>query len=258
MVSQFLQPYDSEGNSLSEVDVSEGGVEVPVGYEIGKFAPLVFDKTVLLKRQVKGHLHRRKRSANTGKRVLYPSRVMSDPQKRVFGTKVKANGGVVVFDISGSMSLEDEDIETILEHAPSAIVMAYSHKKNTSRPNAWLLANRGKRCDHVSKLDIGNIGNGVDGPALQWASKVARRGERIIWVCDGQITDAQDKAGTNEMHEQCFQVIDKFNIVQARNVNEAVKILKNPTASVSGKRTVYGRQGRYNVGRKPSRYELNY
>ena len=258
VVSQFLSPYDSEGNSISEVDSSEGGVEVPVGYEIGKFAPLVFDKTVLLNRQVKGHLHRRKRSANTGKRVLYPSRVMSDPQKRVFGTKVKANGGVVVFDISGSMSLTDEDIETILEHAPSAIVMAYSHKKNTSRPNAWILANRGKRCDHVSKLDIGNIGNGVDGPALQWASKVARRGERIIWVCDGQITDAQDKAGTNEMHEQCFQVIDKFNIVQARNVNEAVKILKNPTASVSGKRTVYGRQGRYNARRKPSRYEVGY
>ena len=60
------------------------------------------------------------------------------------------------------------------------------------------------------------------------------------------------------MHEQCFQIIDKFNIVQARTVDEAVKILKNPTTSVAGKRTVYGRQGRYNVRRKPSRYEFGY
>jgi hypothetical protein len=253
-MTQYMAPVNADGSSISEVESSEGGVEIPVSYTVGNFAPLVFDKTILLKRQVKGHLHRRKRSANTGKRVLYPSRVMTDPQKRVFGTKVKSSGGVVVFDISGSMSLSDSDIETVLDHAPNAVVMAYSHRKNSTRPNAWVLASRGKRCDDVSKLNIGNIGNGVDGPALQWATKVARKGETIVWVCDGQITDSQDKAGTPEMMEQCHQLIDKHNIVQAPDVEGALKILKNPPRG--GKRTVYGRMGRYQANRKPSRYAL--
>lgn len=255
IASQYLAPVDANGDSVSEIDESEGGVQIPVSYQKGMFAPLVFDKTVLLNRQVKGHLHRRKRSASSGKRVLYPSRVMTDPQKRVFGTKVKASGGVIVFDISGSMSLEDSDIERILDNAPNAIVMAYSHSRSRAgSPNAWILASRGKRCNHVSTLNLGNIGNGVDGPALQWASKVARRGETIIWVCDGQITDAQDKIGTEEMNEQCHKIIDKFNIIQAPDVESAIRILKNPPRA--GKRTVYGRLGRYQARVKPSRYQL--
>jgi hypothetical protein len=254
-IMQYRLPVDVYGNSLSDVSTDEGGVEIPVGFGEGVFAPLVFDKTILLNRQVKGHLHRRKRSSTTGKRVLYPSRVLTDPQKRVFGSKVKSNGGVIVFDISGSMDLTDEDIELVLDNAPNAVVMAYSHKKGSTRPNAWILASRGKRCGPVDKLNIGNIGNGVDGPALQWAVKTARRGEPIIWVCDGQVTDALDKGATPEMHELCHRLVDKHNIIQAYNVDHAVKILKNP--KVTGKRKVFGRFGRYQESVKPSKYEAS-
>ena len=37
----------------------------------------------------------------------------------------------------------------------------------------------------------GNVGNGVDGPALRFALSSRRGREPVIWVCDGQVTDSE-------------------------------------------------------------------
>lgn len=229
-----VKPEPASGNGAS-------GIEVPVGYRTAQFAPLVFDETIKRNKPVKGHLHRRKTAMTTGKRVLYPQRAITDPQKRVFGQKVRSSGGIIVVDISGSMEISNDELNKILDLAPSSIVVAYSHKRGSQGiANAWVLAERGKRVETLPP--IGNVGNGVDGPILEWAISKRKGNEPIIWVCDGQVTDGANDHGHEELTEVCGRIVAKHKITQANDVDGAIKLLQSPSKARSSKK-VYGRVG---------------
>ena len=192
----------------------------------GKFAPLVVDKSVPLNVTVKGFLHRKKVSASTGKRILYPDRLLTDPHRKVFGSKIKANGGVVLIDTSGSMQLEEEDIESILTTAPGALIMAYSHQPfSVGIPNLFILADRGKRVKNVSDVPYRNGGNGVDGPALEYAIKRRKKSEPLIWICDGVVTSSSDAVNW-DLTEACAKLVIKHKIVVIPDVPSAVECFK--------------------------------
>jgi hypothetical protein len=195
--------------------------ETPIEHEYaeGKFAQLVIEENLPLTVEVSGYLHRKRRSMQSGTKLRYPSRMLTDPQRRVFGNKVKAKGGIVVFDISGSMSLSQEDIESIVEAAPASVIMAYSFC-GYDEPNAWIFANRGWRVKEIP--NVGGSGNGVDGPAIEWAIRHRKHGEPIIWVTDGCITTAHD--GTNaEIAVQCAKLVKKHKIIMIPSVGEAIR-----------------------------------
>ena len=216
------QKYEGDTNDFDEVKGSSG-IEYNVGGEDG-FAPLKLDHTLLCDQQVKGHLARRKRSASTGKRVLYPSRLLTDPHKRIFAQKPRNNGGVVVIDCSGSMSLTTADVDKFLELAPGALVIAYSHSsKHKNRPNAWVIANRGKRASNIDRCTK-NVGNGVDGPALEFAISKRRGSEPIIWICDGQVTSSSDRTHV-DLDIACAKMVIKHNIIVAPTVDAGIKAL---------------------------------
>lgn len=200
-------------------------MEFETSDEHGNYAPLVLDRSVPLTKMVKGYLHRKKKSSNFGKRVLYPSRMLTDPTRQIFGSKVKANGGVVVIDVSGSMSLSIEDVNSILEAAPGAVVLAYSHRPDSKDPNCTVLAFRGKQVQEIPKK-IFRGGNGVDGPALAYAVKLRKSGEPLVWICDGQVTSASD-GQTRELVAQTSDFVVKHKIIQIPTTHEAVEAFKN-------------------------------
>ena len=104
--------------------------------------------------------------------MRYPSRLLTDDARRAFAQRTSVHGGIVVIDQSGSMELEESALRALLQRAPDALVVGYSHRPGDggSTPNVWILAERGAV---ATSCPSGNVGNGVDGAVLRWA--VARR-----------------------------------------------------------------------------------
>lgn len=223
LIRAALEAGDPNG---SDADVSSTKVKDAVkdkgrGAVRGTFAPLVLDN-IPLTRRVGGHLGRKRIATNMGRNPRRINRMLVDPQRRVFDRTIKGLGGVVVIDQSGSMHLSEKDLWSILEAAPGCTVIGYSHDPgSTGVPNTWVLAEDGKVCD---KIRTGNGGNGVDGPALEFAVKKRKRNEPIIWVCDGLVTDASDGWRPN-LAEDCAKIVVKEKIHMVNDAEEAVEAL---------------------------------
>jgi len=158
----------------------------------GEWAALVWGKTepdVTSQKQDK--LGRKKVASVSGRRLAYPSRLLTDPERRIFARASVGRGGVIVIDMSGSMDVSAEQIEALLKALPSATIVGYSHKPGNlgGMANAWVLAKGGKR---AAVLPQGNVGNGCDYPIIQWATRERIASEPVVWVCDGQTTDSND------------------------------------------------------------------
>lgn len=189
----------------------------------GRFAPLILDK-IPLTRRVNGNLGRKRVATNMGRNPRRINRMLVDPQRRVFDRTIKGLGGVVVIDQSGSMHLSEKDLWSILEAAPGCTVIGYSHHPgSTGEPNVWVHAEDGKVCEAIRG---GNGGNGVDGPALEFAVKKRKRNEPIIWVCDGLVTDADDSWHDN-LAEECAKIVVKEKIHMVADAEGAVEALVN-------------------------------
>ena len=221
---------DDEGN-VSE-DESEAIDSEKMKNALGKgkkgagtgkgFADLVFD-VLPLTRRVGGTLGRKRIATNVGRNPRRINRMLTDPQRRVFDRTIKGAGGVVLIDQSGSMSLGEKDLWAILEAAPGCTVIGYSHQPGTtSIPNIWVLAEDGKVCETIRS---GNGGNGVDGPALEFAVKKRKKGESIIWLCDGVVTDRNDDYGAG-LAEHCARIVIANNVYMANGVHEVVEALE--------------------------------
>jgi hypothetical protein len=190
----------------------------------GVFALLQLDRGVALDRRVPGGCAPRRAPSSHGRRVVRPWRLATDPARRLFEANVRRGGGVVVVDQSGSMSLSSEELEGLLLAAPGAFVLGYSHAPgSTGVPNAWILAARGRAARSVR---AGNVGNGVDGPALRLA--IARRvsGEPIVWICDGQVTDSGDHADLG-LARECAELAVRHRIQMVRTVDGALRVLSS-------------------------------
>jgi hypothetical protein len=166
-----------------------GGRRAPTG----RWADMVLLDLALTQKVDSPLLGRRRRPAQSGTRVAFPSNAVRDPARRVFGGPASAPGGVVVIDQSGSMDLSSEQLDALLSLSPSLTVIGYSHRPGDAgtTPNAWVLARGGHRVAS-DDLPSGNVGNGVDLPVLEFANGLRRSGEPLIWVCDGQTTDGND------------------------------------------------------------------
>jgi hypothetical protein len=120
------------------------------------------------------------------------------------------------------MHLDEEDLWSILEAAPGCTVIGYSHRPSSvGVPNTWVLAQDGKVCDRIHP---GQGGNGVDGPALEFAVKKRKKNEPIIWVCDGMVTDSSDSFHDN-LAEDCGKIVATQKIHMVNDAKEAVAAL---------------------------------
>lgn len=231
-VARFLQNAidaltdDGEGEGEGPVTIDEkaaGRVRQAGSGKRGRFAPLVMDPTVSLDRSMTGRLGRKRIATNTGRNPRRLNRMLTDPQRRVFDRTIKGTGGVVVIDQSGSMSLSASAVERMMEASPGCTIIGYSHRPGTvDEPNAWVLARNGKR---ASKVRDGNGGNGVDGPVVRYALSIARKGEPIVWVCDGIVTGADDGIYPN-LTEECARLVRRHGIHMVDSVDEGVDALR--------------------------------
>lgn len=182
----------------------------------GKFADLVLDESIVLDRTMTGRLGRKRIATNVGRNPRHISRMLTDPQRRIFDRTIRGKGGMIVIDQSGSMQLSNGDIEKMMETSPGCTIIGYSHQPgSTTIPNAWVIAKNGRRASEVPK---GNGGNGVDGPALRFAISSAGKGEPIVWVCDGLVTDGRNDTSYANLDEECARLVRKNGIHMVASV----------------------------------------
>jgi len=168
-----------------------------------------------------GHMGRKRVATNVGRNPRRIGRMITDPQKRVFDRKVRGLGGIVVLDVSGSMSWTREEIRSIVENSNGATVLAYSYS-TAEVDNAWILAENGKV--FTEDFDM-SCGNGVDFPALEWATKRRKGNEPIVWVTDGGVTGVND--GYSDMlARQCMRHVRQHGIIVYETLAEAVTAFK--------------------------------
>lgn len=213
---------DGEGDKPGDIPSKE---ELDSVLTTGRtWAPLIFNKNVPLTRNIAGRLGRKRIATNIGVNPRRIDRLLTDPERRIFDRTVKGSGGIVVIDQSGSMRISDSELMELVEAAPGCVVIGYSHKSNSSGvPNAWILADRGKVC---STIPQGNGGNGVDGPILQFAQKLRKKGEPFIWVCDGMVTVSDDHIAPQPLIKWCADFVRKHNIHMVPNVEDGINALR--------------------------------
>lgn len=209
----------------------------------GQFASLVFDYSSFGPLAVRrdGGV-RQFRATTSGTVMRYPGRLLSDDQRRAFAQRVRRDGGVVVIDQSGSMDLVSDEICAVVERSPHALVVGYSHRPGDlgATPNVWLLAERGRVATHCPS---GNVGNGVDGPALRWALARRRVNEPVIWVTDGQVTDSHDHPD-DALSVECANLVRRHRISLVRDLKEAAFVLRTNRPTPASRWGDFGRVGR--------------
>lgn len=170
---------------------------------------------------------KRKRPAMTGKYPSRPDRLLTDPERRIFREVVRARGGVVVFDCSGSMGVSHETVRETVKQFAGALIVVYTNNTNGGgAPNAWVVAKNGRM---ITESDFNELplhcGNGVDGPILRWALRQRKSNKDfILWVSDGQVTGKND-----DMHDdlirECANLSVRNNIVGVDTCDQAIELL---------------------------------
>lgn len=177
-----------------------------------------------LDKTLPGSIARKRRASATGRNPRRIHRMLTDPERRIFDTRSRGKGGIILIDASGSMSFQESDIYEILINAPGALVAMYAENNDGSsgRPNLYVLAKDGKM---VSEIPERQSGNNVDYPALVWA--VMQRSSNktpIIWVTDGAVTSVNGDY-YDSLALQCFHFCKKERIMVANDVHIAKNIL---------------------------------
>ena len=229
-------PQGSEALRQFRRSLAPGGRRPPTG----RFAPLVFDRTVTTRCRPRSRGLRRASPRVSGTVMRYPNRLLLDPHQRAFAGARHPHGGVVVVDQSGSMDIDHDQLVLLMKRAPDATVVGYSHRPGDlgATPNVWVLADR--RGVAVS-CPSGNVGNGVDGPVVAWALSQRRGREPLVWVTDGQITDSHDHPD-EILASECARLVLEHGIILARDLADVARMLRAPISVPAWNR--YGRLGR--------------
>ncbi len=184
---------------------------------------------------------RRSRPSVTGVDLRYPSRLATDPLRRAFARPARAVGGVVLVDQSGSMAVDTAELAGLVRRSPGALVLGYSHRPGDHgvTPNAWVLVAGGRV---AAEIPPGNVGNGVDGPALRLALAERRRGEPLVWVTDGQVTDSNDHPD-EALALECARLVERHGVILARTLADAARALRGRGRQAAAERRAFGRVG---------------
>jgi hypothetical protein len=177
-----------------------------------------------LTRHVPGGLGKKRIASNMGRNPRRLSRLLTDPQRRIFDRKVKGDGGVVLIDYSGSMSLSTSEVLEIMDAAPGCTVACYSTNDwdRDGKPNLWVLGAGGRMTTAIPRS---RVGNGVDHPALVWAiEQRRRRNEPVIWVTDGGVV-GPGQGYRDQLAMQCIKTVQRSDVLIRNSVENAVELL---------------------------------
>ena len=198
MITEARHEYERATDEHREGKAEEGdaqeGSETPNQFG-GKLAPQFGEGSawypinlgrVNLTRKHEGKIGVKRTASDSGRTIRYPSRALTDPARRVFGTKARNRNALIVLDMSGSMDYSEDELDEIIEFARGAVVVGYSGD-GESQPNCYVLAKDGHRVEDLPDMDGSN---GCDGSAFQFAVDKYRKSgvTPVIWVSDGDIS----------------------------------------------------------------------
>lgn len=187
---------------------------------IGEWLP-VNVKRMPMSITIPGAIGRKRVASNMGRNPRRMHRLLTDPDKRIFDKYVKASGGVVLIDCSGSMSLSREEVRDMMLAAPGCTVIAYSSTWKTDEYNTFILGEKGKVCDSLPRFWGGN---GNDMPAIQYAvSKRENEKTPVIWVTDGQVY--RPSGGGEYDERECAQYAQKNRVHMEYSPQGAIEFL---------------------------------
>lgn len=181
---------DEDNNIINSLREMDGVFGTASPWDELRFSPIKAFQTVT------GAINRKRTATNIGKNPRRVSRLLTDPERRIFDRTKKIEGGIVLVDGSGSMRFDYKQIERIVLASPGATIAIYSasdeprgHNQRSCPYNIFVVAKDGKM---VSNKQLANVvkelngGNGVDMPVLKWALKMRKTNKQpIIWVTDG-------------------------------------------------------------------------
>lgn len=124
---------------------------------------------------------------------------------KIFLDPRKQKGGSVVVDISGSMGLHPEQVYEFVLDCPGATIAQYSGRGDGGV--LTVVAHKGKIAPRAL---IGSSlgGNVVDGPSLEWLSRMPRP---RVWVSDTQATGVGDMS-SQKLRQKCLDFCQKHQI----------------------------------------------
>jgi hypothetical protein len=145
-------------------------------------------------------------------------RYVSD--QRVFRCKRKkrVGGGSVLVDISGSMSLTDEDILEIVKGSPDATLVA-TYCGRGRQGVLTIVVDAGLMTDEVSPQYGGNI---IDIPALEW---LACQPPPRVWLSDGLVTGTGDHHTAELVAASKYICVENY-IKRCESLTEARDVLR--------------------------------
>jgi hypothetical protein len=169
---------------------------------------------------------RKRRSTAEGDIPTAMHRLCTD--KAIFQVYRKGRSFTCLIDVSGSMDLTYDDLQSFLDVAPLSTVAIYSG--GDTRDRLTVIASRGMKVSPMRFREISITQGGlnrIDGPALRWLTH--QPGPRM-WICDGHVTVAKgrdrEQSSTSGSLE-CLQLCADFAIVQATDLNDALKLTQD-------------------------------
>jgi len=179
------EPKDGDAQEGSQTPDQFGGKLAPQFGEGSAWYPVNLGR-VNLTRKHEGKIGVKRTASDSGRTIRYPSRALTDPARRVFGSKSRNRNALIVLDMSGSMDYSEDELDEIIEFARGAVVVGYSGD-GEGCPNTYVLAKDGHRVEDLPDMDGSN---GCDGSAFQFAIDKYRKSgvTPVIWVSDGDIS----------------------------------------------------------------------
>lgn len=158
----------------------------------------------------------RKKPSGFGATFRYAHRVLTD--KACFALPRKDSLGTILIDNSGSMSLSEEQILSILKYSSGAIIATYCGKREDGK--VVILAKGGRVVKGLPEKYGGN--NIVDGPALEWLRK---QPAPRWWISDGWVTGLRGSQ-CEDLVKECEILKKKGNIKQIMTPEEFVDLMQ--------------------------------
>jgi len=131
----------------------------------------------------------------------YPWRAIPASDYQCFSVKRKKYGGTLLIDLSGSMSIQEHELEAVLKIAPYVTIAGYGGFENEgdTRGGICIIAEDLKKgSGSYAHSYCGGHYNLIDGPALRW---LVTQAEPRFWISDGCVNGKHGNTSQSLVHD---------------------------------------------------------
>jgi hypothetical protein len=136
----------------------------------------------------------------------------------------RSRGGTIVIDASGSMSINESQIDAIMDRCPLGTIASYSGDR-AWEGDLYVIAQKGKRA--IDNLRPPGKMNLVDVPALEW---MVKQDGPYYWVCDGCVSGANSRISSEffgrNVFERCQELVEQHGIIMVPNLDALVEVIE--------------------------------